>query len=76
MALKKWTPEGLSASLVDRFWEAKDNNSFYAGTCMLLIDAGWDPNDVDDDGNAPLHLVAKLDVSTGRRYSDNLNKTA
>jgi len=77
MALEKWIPEGLSASLADRFWEAKDNNNFYTATCFLLIDAGWDPNDVvDEHGNTPLHLVAKLDVSTGRRYSDNLNKTA
>ena len=36
-----------------------DANLF--GTVRLLLNAGCDPNAIDDDGNAPLHLLAQLE---------------
>jgi len=36
------------------------DNMHHFDTIRLLLDAGADPNAVDGDGNAPLHVVARL----------------
>jgi len=37
-----------------------EGNIHYFATIRLLLDAGTDPNAVDEVGNAPLHVVARL----------------